>query len=52
MKMCEAFTKLGFKTNLFTIKSKNLSKIYKDYNVRYKFNIISVFDNFKNLTFY
>ena len=28
IKMCEAFKKLGFKTNLFTIKSKNLSKIY------------------------
>ena len=43
MKMCEAFTKLGFKTNLFTIKSKNLSKIYKEYNINYKFKIISVF---------
>ena len=51
MKMCEAFTKLGFKTNLFTIKSKNLSKIYKEYNIDYKFNIISVFNNFKKLNF-
>ena len=51
MKMCEAFTKLGFKTNLFTIKSKNLSKIYKEYNISYKFKIISVFNNFKKLNF-
>ena len=51
MKMCEAFAKLGFKTNLFTIKSKNLSKIYKDYNINYRFNIISVFNNFKRLNF-
>ncbi len=51
MKMCEAFTKLGFETNLFTIKSKNLSKIYKEYNIDYKFNIISVFNNFKKLNF-
>ena len=51
MKMCEAFTKLGFKTNLFTIKSKNLSKIYKDYNINYRFNIISIFNNFKRLNF-
>ena len=51
MKMCEAFTKLGFKTNLFTIKSKNLSKIYKEYNINYKFKIISVFNNFKKLNF-
>jgi glycosyltransferase involved in cell wall biosynthesis len=51
MKMCEAFTKLGFETNLFTIKSKNLSKIYKEYNINYKFNIISVFNNFKKLNF-
>ncbi len=51
MKMCEAFTKLGFETNLFTIKSKNLSKIHKEYNIDYKFKIISVFNNFKKLNF-
>ena len=51
IKMCEAFKKLDFKTNLFTIKSKSLSKIYYNYNVRYKFKIISVFDNFKKLNF-
>lgn len=51
MKMCESFTRLGFKTNLFTIKSKNLSKIYNDYNINYKFNIISVFNDFKKLNF-
>ncbi len=51
MKMCEAFSKLGYETNLFTINSKNLSKIFKDYNIKYKFNIISVFNNFKKLNF-
>jgi len=51
MKMCEAFTKLGFETYLFTIKSKNLSKIYKDYNISYKFKIISIFNKFKKLNF-
>ena len=51
MKMCEAFSKLGFETNLFTINSKNLSKTFKDYNVKYKFNIISIFNKFKKLNF-
>jgi len=51
MKMCEAFTKLGFEINLFTIKSKNLSKVYKEYNIDYKFKIISVFNDFKKLNF-
>ena len=51
MKMCEAFSKLGYKTNLFTIKSENLTKIYKDYNINHKFSISSVFNNSKNLNF-
>ena len=51
MKMCEAFSKLGYKTNLFTINSKNVTKIFKDYNINYKFNIISIFDNLKKLNF-
>jgi glycosyltransferase involved in cell wall biosynthesis len=52
MKMCEAFSKLGFETNLFTIKSKNLIKIQKDYNIKYKFNIMSIFNDFKNFNFF
>lgn len=52
MKMCEAFSKLGYKTNLFTIKSENPFKINKVYNIKYKFNINSVFSNQKNLNFF
>ncbi len=51
MKMCEAFSKLGYETNLFTINRKNLSKIFKIYNIKYKFNIVSVFNNFKKINF-
>ncbi len=52
MKMCEAFSKLGYKTNLITINSKNLPKIFKNYNVKHKFHILSIFDNFKKLNFF
>ena len=45
MKMCEAFSKLGYDINLFSIKNKNLSKIFRSYNIKYKFSIISVFNN-------
>ena len=51
MKMCEAFAKLGFETNLFTIKSKKIHKAYKEYNIKYKFKIISVFNKSKELNF-
>ena len=51
MKMCEAFSKLGYETNLFTIKSQNSPKIFKNYNIKYKFKINSVFNNFKKLNF-
>ena len=51
MKMCEAFSKLGYETNLFTIKSQNSTKIFKNYNIKYKFKINSVFNNFKKLNF-
>ena len=51
MKMCEAFSKLGYETNLFTINSHNLSKIFKDYNILYRFRITSVFNSFKKLNF-
>ncbi len=51
MKMCEAFSKIGFDTNLFTINSENLKNINKVYNIKNYFKIISVFKNFKNLNF-
>jgi len=51
MKMCEAFSKLGFKAFLFTINNKNLTKTFKSYNVKYKFKIIPVFKNFRKLNF-
>ena len=47
MKMCESFSKLGHEVNLFTIKSENLQKIFKEYDIKYKFNILSVFNKFK-----
>ena len=52
MKMCEAFSKLGYSTNLYTINSKNLKKIFNDYNIKYKFNIFSVFKKFNKLNFF
>ena len=52
MKMCEAFSKLGYRTNLYTINTSKKEKIYKKYNIKYKFNIISVFQNSFNLNFF
>ena len=51
MKMCEAFSKLNYDTNLFVINKKDTNKINKIYNINYKFKIISVFDNFILLNF-
>ena len=51
MKMCEAFSKLNYDTNLFVINKKNTNKINKIYNINYNFKIISVFDNFVLLNF-
>ena len=51
MKMCESFSKLGHEVNLFTMKSDNLQKIFKEYDIKYKFNILSVFNRFKKLNF-
>ena len=51
MKMCESFSKLGHEVNLFTMKSENLQKIFKEYDIRYRFNILSVFNRFRNLNF-
>jgi glycosyltransferase involved in cell wall biosynthesis len=51
MKMCEAFSKLGFRINLFVINSKNTSQIFKSYNLKDKFNINSIFNKFIELNF-
>ena len=52
MKMCEAFSKLGYSVDLFTIKSLDLKKIFNIYDIRYKFNIISIFHNFLQLNLF
>ena len=51
MKMCEAFSKLNYDTNLFVINKKDINKINKIYNINYKFKIISIFNNFILLNF-
>ena len=51
MKMCEAFSKLGYKINLLSIRNTNLSKIFKIYNIKYKFNLISIFNKSSRLNF-
>ena len=51
MKMCEAFSKLNYDTNLFVINKKDTNKINKIYNINYKFKIISVFNDFILLNF-
>ena len=51
MKMCEAFSKLNYDTNLFVINKKNTDKINKIYNINYNFKIISIFNNFILLNF-
>ena len=52
MKMCEAFSKLGYSVDLFTIKSSDLKKVYNIYDIKYKFNIISIFHNFLQLNLF
>ena len=51
MKMCEAFSKLGYKTNLLNINNINLSKIFKIYNIKNNFKLISIFNKPLNLNF-
>ena len=51
MKMCEAFSKHNYDTNLIVINKKNTNKINKIYNINYNFKIISVFNNFILLNF-
>ena len=51
MKMCEAFSKLNYNTNLIVINKKNTNRINKIYNINYNFKIISIFNNFISLNF-
>ena len=51
MKMCEAFSKLGYKTNLLIINNINLLNIFKNYNIKYNFRLISIFNKPINLNF-
>ena len=51
MKMCEAFSKLKCDVNLIVINCRNINQINKDYNINYKFNILSIFNNFTLLNF-
>ena len=51
VKMCEAFSKLGFKTNLLVIHNKNKEQIFKSYNVKNKFDINSILNESIRLTF-
>ena len=37
MKMCEAFSKLKYDVNLFTINSSNTKKIFNFYNIKHYF---------------
>ena len=51
MKMCEAFSKLGYNINLYTI-SNPMKNILKIYNIKHYFKIISIFKNSCNLNFF
>jgi glycosyltransferase involved in cell wall biosynthesis len=51
MKMCEAFSELGYKINLFVINHKNSNQIFRSYNIKNKFYINSVFSKFTKLNF-
>ena len=52
MKMCEAFSKLGFKTDLYTISKTEEKEINKKYNIKYNFRIKSIYKNSRNLNFF
>jgi len=45
MKMCEAFSKIGFDLNLLTINHCKNSNLFRLYNVKYQFKIDSIFKN-------
>jgi hypothetical protein len=49
MKMCEAFSKLGYEINLFVINHKNINKLFKSYNIKNKFYMESILSNFTQL---
>ena len=53
LKMCDEFSKKGFKINLFIINSNNISfkKLKKNHILKNHFTIIQVFKNINNLNF-
>ena len=51
LKMCEAFSKLGFKINLLIINLKNKNQIFRSYNVKNRFQINSIFNKPIKLNF-
>ena len=52
MKMCEAFSALGYDINLFVINNKkNSQKVFNSYNIKKRFKIISIFNSFKQFNF-
>jgi len=52
MKMCEAFSNLGYNLNLFVINGQNYYEIYNYYNIRYRFKFFSVFNKPLRLNFF
>ena len=51
LKMCEAFSKLGFNINLLIINHKNKNQIFKSYNIKNKFQISSILNKSIKLSF-
>jgi len=51
LKMCEAFSKLGFNINLLIINHKNKNQIFKSYNIKNKFQISSILNKSIKLNF-
>jgi len=54
LKMCDEFSKKGFKTNLYIINSSNISfqNLKKNHILKNNFKIIQVFKNVDNLNFF
>ena len=51
MKMCEAFSKLDYNLELFVINKKSSNSLYRNYNIKNKFKISSIFHSQRNLNF-
>ena len=54
LKMCDEFSKKGFKINLYITNSNDISfqKLKKNYILKKHFTIIQVFKNINNLNFF